>query len=329
MERLINSIVNLMAERDQVLIERLVTTTIGEIIPEIGAQLIRVDDNGEIHRLAALGADANIPLPSALRELADGPESNGKCEPWGGVLPEPFTAAIRIPLALSRGMTFLLLAGRVPGKEEIQVAIGIVTIFRNYLDALALGRIDGLTHLYNRKTFDEKLAELIGAPHASRDDLRPGRHHSHGGETWLAVADIDRFKSINDNFGHVIGDEVLLIFSQIMLGTFRTDDLLFRYGGEEFAILLPHIDHDGALAVLERFRDAIFRQPIPQVGHISCSLGLTRIDDCTVPTTLFGRADQALYIAKNSGRNRVCCFEDLVEQRVIVPCVPETEAELF
>src|SRR6202011_3687326 len=96
--------------------------------------------------------------------------------------------------------------------------------------------------------------------------------------SWLALIDIDRFKSINDGYGHLFGDEVLLLVSQLMKRSFRGADQLFRFGGEEFVVLLDRASEPGAQIVLERLRTTIGEHEFPQVGQVTISVGYTRID---------------------------------------------------
>ncbi len=123
---------------------------------------------------------------------------------------------------------------------------------------------------------------------------------------WLAILDIDHFKKINDQYGHMYGDEVLLLFSEIMQDTFRFNDLLFRYGGEEFVVCLFNVNKEGAITALERFRRAIEDYALPSNRGITVSIGLAKVLDKELPSNLLDRADIALYEAKETGRNKLC-----------------------
>jgi diguanylate cyclase (GGDEF)-like protein len=164
---------------------------------------------------------------------------------------------------------------------------------------------DKLTGLYNRQTFDEKLARVLR--YYQKRAVASGRDQDD--KSWLAILDIDYFKKVNDNFGHLIGDEVLLLFSRIMEQSFRQTDTLFRYGGEEFVVILNATNSDGARIALERFRKGIASYDFPQVGHVTVSIGYVRVEEHFLPTSLFECADKALYSAKESGRDRVVRIE--------------------
>lgn len=188
-------------------------------------------------------------------------------------------------------------------------------VYQNHVNLINDAECDTLTGLFNRKTFEARINRVLamqreahdnpGAFDAERRAARPGEHH------WLAVVDIDHFKNINDRFGHLYGDEVLILLARLMMRGFRMEDRLFRFGGEEFVIVLSPCASAGAAAVLERFRTSIERYEFPQVGRVTASIGYTRIRLEDMPSVAVGRADEALYFAKRNGRNRVCSFEAL------------------
>ncbi len=154
---------------------------------------------------------------------------------------------------------------------------------------------DPVTGLPNRKAVDERLAQEFS---------RWQRFHQ---PLSLAVWDIDHFKRINDRFGHQAGDKALRIVGQVLRSAVRAVDFVGRYGGEEFVMLLPGTDLEGALKVAEKLREAVKRcgfnsrgKPVPVT--ISCGLTCARMGD--TQTSLFERADRALYQAKQAGRDR-------------------------
>jgi len=127
----------------------------------------------------------------------------------------------------------------------------------------------------------------------------------------LGAMDIDHFKRVNDTYGHLYGDEVLLHFAQLMERHFRYTDFLFRFGGEEFIVLLTNTDATGARRALERFRQIVSEFDFPSVGQVTVSIGFTRIEPETLPTTLVDWSDRALYYAKEHGRNQVVHYADI------------------
>ncbi len=126
----------------------------------------------------------------------------------------------------------------------------------------------------------------------------------------MVVCDLDRFKHINDTFGHGAGDFVLRSFGERVTATLREADLAGRIGGEEFLMILPETDLTGAMPFAERLRRAVADTPMALTGEgltVSCSLGVAqREPDDLDAGQLLARADAALYRAKAEGRNRVC-----------------------
>lgn len=183
---------------------------------------------------------------------------------------------------------------------------GMLQVHRNYAKALEAGLRDQLTGLLNRRNFDE-----IFLHHNGQRQRLERRRTQQSGHSWLAVLDIDHFKTINDTFGHLYGDEVLVLLARLLTKVFRETDRIFRFGGEEFVIVISDVAGEAIPAVLERCRSAIECTSFPQVGQVTVSIGYTRIRDDDSGAASFGRADKALYAAKQTGRNRVCSFEVL------------------
>ena len=166
-------------------------------------------------------------------------------------------------------------------------------------DMAQLARTDGLTGLGNRREFDRELAEHLG------------RSQRLGGKTSLLILDIDRFKDFNDSFGHQGGDRALRAIAVVITEAIREIDRSFRYGGEEFTVILPGTDAEGALRSAERLRSMIaqrvFGLPNGKKGSVTVSIGVAVYPDSgSNPDTLVAAADAALYRAKDEGRNRVC-----------------------
>jgi two-component system cell cycle response regulator len=151
---------------------------------------------------------------------------------------------------------------------------------------------DPLTGALNRRSFEEQTRALI-ASHAGRAPLA------------VVAVDIDHFKRINDRFGHDVGDAVLKEFARRVLQTSKRRDCLFRLGGEEFALLLPHTDLAAASAFAEVLRRSLDAAPFDGAGRLSASFGVATLMPGDTLDSLMKRADRALYAAKDAGRNRV------------------------
>lgn len=156
---------------------------------------------------------------------------------------------------------------------------------------------DGLTNLANRKQLDAVLAEEV--PRAQRQ----GRHLS------LLMIDIDHFKSINDNYGHLTGDSVLRGVAAALQKRIRPSDKLARYGGEEFCLVLPETSLSAAVRIAEDLRSLVASQVFMAEGQelrVTVSIGAAQLAPVMTVTQLYAAADEMLYKAKNAGRNRVC-----------------------
>lgn len=216
----------------------------------------------------------------------------------------------------------ILAQDKWPEVDQLLVQ-GLLRVYKNFVDLLYDSEKDTLTGLFNRRKLENKLKEFD----ASRQQGRRQKDKAQG--DYLAIMDLDRFKRINDNFGHLIGDEVLLIFANILRNTLRDDDLIFRYGGEEFIALLQDAPHDAIEDVLERVRRNVESHDFPLVGKITVSIGYACLDGHTSPLEVLEKADRALYFAKDNGRNQVCEFDQLVNQRLLEDVHRDGGVELF
>lgn len=158
---------------------------------------------------------------------------------------------------------------------------------------------DGLTGLYNRRFFDEQITQEM---------LRARRYN------WplaLAMLDIDNFKQVNDTYGHAAGDVVLRTVSARLQGLLRASDTLCRYGGEEYALILPHITKGNSRFLLDRLRKAVAEDVIElEEGArvaVTVSVGIAELEDGLSAGALIRNADGALYASKHAGRNCVTC----------------------
>lgn len=189
-------------------------------------------------------------------------------------------------------------------QQTIELFRQLLSIFKNQVILHDSKERDVLTKLPNRQSFDTRLLQVC--EHYLK---YPVTDTSHQKSSWIALLDIDHFKRVNDDFGHLYGDEVLLIFSQLMEKCFRFNDFLFRFGGEEFVVILNLTDMKGAEHTFNRFRETVAKHHFPTVGNVTVSIGITHIDSMCMPTTLLDRADKALYYAKETGRNKITIYE--------------------
>ncbi len=172
-----------------------------------------------------------------------------------------------------------------------------------------LARTDSLTGLLNRRVFDRRLEE------EHRRAQRYGKPYA------LTLIDIDHFKRVNDSYGHPAGDEVLRAIGQLLARQFRDVDTVARFGGEEFAVIMPEISGAAATPVAERLRGTVaatpFRLPDGREIGVTVSIGVACFPDCADSMqAVVDRADQALYTAKEAGRNRVVLYRTMLKAQI-------------
>jgi diguanylate cyclase len=177
----------------------------------------------------------------------------------------------------------------------------IEALRKNLEKATAESRRDFLTGLHNRRAFDELISEHIEIAESQFKEL------------CLLMVDIDHFKKFNDKWGHQTGDEVIKLVGKALTGNIRGSDVVARFGGEEFVVMLPGTPPNGALIVAENIRKTIAGSKLKRkdsqedLGQITVSVGVARYrigEEDTVPF-IIKRADEALYSAKHHGRNKV------------------------
>ncbi len=199
---------------------------------------------------------------------------------------------------------------------ELQVRIKAMLRIRSLTKALeeksrTLSRLvamDALTGIGNRRSFDERMQTELGETTRTHESVS------------VLLLDLDHFKSVNDSFGHTVGDDLLRVFGRLLADNTRACDLPYRYGGEEFAVVCPSSTTDDACTLAERIRAAFMRvsPSATAAGARTCSIGVAGTDILPGASkeVLLQAADAALYRAKDSGRNCVCKFDPLFDQKV-------------
>lgn len=181
----------------------------------------------------------------------------------------------------------LVLEQTVDLKKRIQI------IMKQKAEIEKLATTDSLTQIFNRFKFSSILDEYIKESSESANTFA------------LLIFDIDKFKSINDNYGHDVGDYVLKEFATLIKTKMREQDIVARWGGEEFVMLLPKTGIAGGVGIAEKIRRAIENHSFQHVGRVTVSIGVSRFNRGDNAEKILKRADSLLYKAKNSGRNRV------------------------
>jgi diguanylate cyclase (GGDEF)-like protein len=342
MAQIVDQLAELTGLRDRDTLDVSLVTSIRDLVNPASVAVHRiVGDVGDERWLTraflaagdvAARADSSWADPRALPLLAERPlrlrcvQQACDIEYDGGE-----TTTLLLPLASDAGVAGVVeVVTSQPLSDDIRrLLTGVLRIYRNVQGLLDYSERDTLTGLLNRKSFDETFYKVSAVPPVTVVDAPGDRRHVKGSSYWLGVVDIDHFKLVNDRFGHLIGDEVLLLLSRVMRSCFRFYDQLYRFGGEEFVVLLRCTGEDDALAALERFREAVRGYLFPQVERITVSVGFTDVRQGDTPNAAVERADKAVYFAKNHGRDQVRGHAALLRQGLLEDDKKAGDIDLF
>jgi diguanylate cyclase (GGDEF)-like protein len=335
---LLDQLVSLTGIRDLELLETSLLQTLNGFIHPTGLALYKVSARGEMRsqlvygndkcRVVRENFDVRPELTLAFKHHQAADKARAQIPVDDGVLSV-------MTVMESRSTTTYLVISSANALRAIDSHMidGMLQIYRNFCQLLQESQTDSLTGLANRKTFDECFSRVYELqPFGNEectvevDQRRPAEQASF----WLAMVDIDHFKSVNDRFGHLYGDEVLILLAHLLKNALRNDDLVFRFGGEEFVLMIHCQGRDEAAGLLERLRKSVESQDIPQVGQVTISLGATEMVRNTFAGTLLDYADKALYYSKQNGRNRLTFFEDMVSQGLATrEAAPDENLDFF
>jgi diguanylate cyclase (GGDEF)-like protein len=195
------------------------------------------------------------------------------------------------------------------GAKDLAILQELAGVAMDRIELLQSAATDSLTETLTRRAFKQETDQLISLALRHQHNLS------------CVMLDVDHFKSVNDTYGHAAGDEVLRAVAATCRTNLRAGDLLGRLGGEEFCIVLPHIDREGAIAVAEKVRAAISSQPIHgDFGslNVTASFGVSSLSIVTKDIdTLLAQADAAMYHAKHSGRNQCVSWASIGAERAM------------
>lgn len=343
---ILQSVIEITGQRDVDSMDCSFVTTLSELMPTSAISLLKLS---EVDRLESLEDVVHLNV-----EAGNGVESNHhgtdeqqrvdmdpllkRCLIEGKPVPteadDETPGRLLMPIIVNKKVCGVLdLRSKQCLLKYSDLIEGLVKIYCNYNAILTESERDNLTGLLNRRTFDNKLSRLLkdqrGRDEVITDSTLVQRKPHVDRNAWLAMADIDHFKRINDLYGHIYGDEILLLFAQKMRQLFRKSDLLFRVGGEEFVVVLASVSAAEAGQALERFRRAIAECRFPQIEHITVSIGYEKIKEGDYPLQVLDLADKALYYAKEHGRNCVHHYRALVAAGSLVEEDKSGSIELF
>lgn len=334
------------AIRDTYMVEQSLLRTLGPLLGVLETSFFRIDDTGVViraqyHSRKVVHKDGAQSLVERVEEVANEQEIPD-------VVHNLFDSVRLLRKSCSRKVEdSLIICYPVYGNSELlgyfifkrdrevtpvedAIVQGVLEVFTNYVELLDTSQRDQLTGLLNRYSLETNLDRLWNLLSVRLHEANDGNSKRiiNAESYWLGVLDIDYFKKINDVYGHIIGDEVLIMITRLLQKAFRQSDLLYRYGGEEFVVIIAANDLDSATQAFERARKKIEKFLFPQVGHVTISGGFSSADPGVLPQEVINRADSSLYAAKNAGRNRICYYETLVKEGVLT-VAPSGSIDLF
>ncbi|TCJ11974.1 GGDEF domain-containing protein [Parasulfuritortus cantonensis] len=346
---LLGNLGKLTSIRDTELVEQSLLRTLGPLLGVLDTELYRLDESQTVvrviysHRSKVVDSDGGARLVERIEEITnpgDLPAEVVALTDNVRLLRRPCTrrqgdqVLIAYPLVGDGDVHgyFLFKRDREVSPNEDTVIRGVLEVFSNYYALLDVSMRDRLTGLFNRQALEnsfERLWTAVGRPTSvSAEDDTPGRRGLPSHSYWLAVIDVDHFKRINDTYGHMVGDEILLLVARLMTSIFRSTDLLYRYGGEEFVAIINAETAEIAHNIFERVRLGIAAHHFPRIDSLAVSIGYAAIAPNLLPVEVLSRADRSLYQAKQDGRNRIYDYQELVDTGVFKD-VDYAEPEFF
>jgi diguanylate cyclase (GGDEF)-like protein len=294
--------------------------------------VVVVDNNGAIY------LENKSPVNTIAEKLSDALSASAESKLIKLVENDDQTGwDIIYPILNASNDVFSLLLYRCkksPSLDEQRVVNGILHVYSNYLTLIDKTQRDKLTGLFNRETLDTEITKVLmqGPTEFTGIEIENEKRQADDLRTWLGVVDIDHFKLINDTYGHLYGDEVIILVARLMMNScVRGDDLVYRYGGEEFVVMLKAVNEHSAMMAFDRLRKNIDKHEFPQVGNVAISIGFVEVEGQQSATDVIGMADDALYHAKHNGRNQTISYKKLLAQGkiVITEQIDNSHADMF
>jgi len=344
---LIDGLAEITRHHDRQMLEQSVLKTINDLYPAENLRLFEVEGINEdnplklivlVDKNGFIYIEYDLPVNKVSEKLSDALFVSAKSKKIKFLQNEDKTAwDIIYPILNVDNDVFSLLVchcKKSPSMNEQQVVSGILHVYSNYLALIDKTQRDKLTGLFNRETLDTEITKVLmqGSTDSIHIEIENDKRRSDDLTTWLGVVDIDHFKSINDTYGHLYGDEVLILVARLMLRScVRGDDLVYRYGGEEFVVMLKAVNEHNAMLAFDRLRQNVDKHEFPQVGNVAISIGFVEVLGQQSATDVIGMADDALYYAKDNGRNQTVSYKELLDQGKIIVTehVDNRDVELF
>lgn len=210
-------------------------------------------------------------------------------------------------------------------QESIARIEALIRVYCNQYELILNAEQDELTGLYNRQAF----ARITTAMFSTNETDFIEHHRLENSAACLAIVDLDHFKRVNDKFGHLHGDSVLSMFAQMVKKFLRISDYFFRYGGEEFIIILNDTDSEQAYEILNRLRQEAESFDYPYIESLSISIGFAPMEKELGISKIIDMADSALYFSKENGRNLVSSYDYLYDRGLLVDHLDDPTIRIF
>ena len=324
---LLETIVAITEQRDQHSLELSLFASLREMLQPQRGFFLDLPTSGP-PRTALPSRDADVALPENVIAVA---REMSEYDFRQAETPDMIYMMAVMEIGKDGGRRVLLVGMPIWNETSERLLVGMVRVYQNFMKLMSDSEKDTLTGLQNRRKLESFLASRLTARlHERREGDKAAEELAVQGKgEYLAVLDLDKFKRINDTYGHLIGDEVLLTFANILRASLRDNDRSFRYGGEEFIVVISEVSPEQANNVLERLRNNVANHSFPQVGQVTVSIGYTMIEHQDLPTRIIEEADKALYYAKENGRNQVRNYSALRAEGVVEDTQHDGSIELF
>ncbi len=346
--RIIDNLAEITSYHDRHVLEKSLLKTLNEMFPSQDLRLFRVREYSGTHELSLLAFCVNSVIVSSQEnprliteesELGEAIASAIDNEDIELIKTNNGKSNVIYPAFDAHGTIFAVLlisTDIVPSTADQRLIYGLLRVYSNYLVLIEKTQKDKLTGLYNRETLDNEITKILVRQSSDFNEQmtspNDSRRRTFAVKYWLGVIDIDNFKTINDNFGHLYGDEVIILVARLMKsGVIRDDDLIYRYGGEEFVVVLKAAEESDALQTFERIREMVATHDFPQINQVTISIGFVEVYEQPSPSVVIGEADEALYYAKGNGRNQVQSYHHLLSEGKVKPSskIVHGDIELF
>ncbi len=336
------NIPEITSHHDRQIQEKSLLKSLNELFPAQGLRLFRVRKHHHGHAISLLAFCVNDVIVSS----DENPTLNPDVRWWSDIMNAAIESEsiqqhqddddswhIAYPAFDSHDDIFAILVHHcdaLPGHNDQRLVHGILKVYANYLALIDKTQRDKLTSLFNRETLDEQITKILVKQSDELNKLNSSpndsRRRQYAVKHWLGIIDID-------NYGHLYGDEVIILVARLMTsGAIRDDDLVYRYGGEEFVVLLNVANETDALMAFERLREMVAKHPFPQLDKVTVSIGFVEVAEQPSLADVIGQADDALYFAKENGRDRVHSYHHLLQDGKILaqqPLAFNNGVELF